>query len=263
MIRLITGLSLGVISLLFIFLGKIYVAFEILLLSLVALHEFYDLARKKKYLPSEITGMISCIVFIALIAFNHTNWVLHFATILVIVTLIVFLLRKEFHVSPLLDAGLTVMGVLYIPGLFSYGVLIRGLPQGEWWLTLVVIGTAMYDTFAYYVGKSFGKHPLWPKVSPGKTVEGALGGLIMAVISVTAIGMWRHFPIVPVIGLGILLACMGQLGDLCESLLKRDVGVKDAGQILAGHGGILDRCDSLFFSCPAAYLYFYLVIGIS
>lgn len=247
---------LAAISFYCIFTGSAYVTALVLFLSLISLHEFYELARKKNFIPSKSTGILAAIILILLVYTNRLDLMSIFVSVFVLVTLVVFLFRKEFHVSPLLDAGLTVLGVLYIPWLFSYAILIRNLPQGEWLLTMAIFATAMYDTSAYYFGCLIGKHPLWLNVSPGKTIEGALGGTIMSVASVIVIGHWLGKPILPLLFLGLIIAIMAQLGDLCESLFKRDVGVKDAGQILAGHGGMLDRCDSLFFTCPAAYLFY-------
>lgn len=255
--RLISGLLLAAISFYCIFTSSILVTVLVLVLSLIALHEFYELARKKSFIPSKSTGMLAAIVLILIVYKNRLDLMSLFVSIFVLVTLAVFLFRKEFHVSPLLDAGLTVLGVLYIPWLFSYAILIRNLPQGEWLLAIAIFATAMYDTSAYYFGRLMGRHPLWFNVSPGKTIEGTLGGTIMSVASVIVIGHWLGKPIISLLILGLIIAIMAQLGDLCESLFKRDVGVKDAGQILAGHGGMLDRCDSLFFTCPAAYLFYF------
>lgn len=214
MTRLISGILLAAISLFCIFTGSIYVAVEILLLSLIALNEFYELARKKHFLPSKATGIMASIILVILVCANHLDWMAYFITIFVLITLIVFLFRKAFHVSPLLDASVTIMGVMYITWLFSYAILLRNLSQGEWRLTLVVLGTSLYDTAAYYCGRYLGRRPLWPNVSPGKTLEGTIGGTLFSILTTMIISWQLGWPLIPMLGLGVLIAAMAQLGDL-------------------------------------------------
>ena len=109
------------------------------------------------------------------------------------------------------------------------------------------------DTFAYLVGKAIGKHKLAPSLSPGKTWEGSFGGLIGAILAGMAFSAWIHQPLALGISLGVLAGTVGQIGDLFESALKRERGIKDFGKLLPGHGGVLDRFDSLLFVAPLAY----------
>ncbi|NQT09874.1 MAG: phosphatidate cytidylyltransferase [Desulfobacteraceae bacterium] len=150
-----------------------------------------------------------------------------------------------------------VLGIIYIPLFLSCMVLIRNDVDGIAWifflLTLVFAG----DTGAFYVGRLFGRHKLCPAVSPGKTIEGAIGGLA-ATLGAGLIFMnyfLKSFPLWPGILFFLSIGVIGQLGDLFESELKRYAGVKDSGSILPGHGGILDRIDALLFAAPVAYFF--------
>jgi phosphatidate cytidylyltransferase len=137
----------------------------------------------------------------------------------------------------------------------SFFVLIWQLPQGVHWILLTIAVTALGDTAAYYVGSLWGRHKLLPKVSPNKTVEGAAAGLAGNVAGALMYG-WLFFPTwlsFAGLPLALLVGVAGQLGDLSESMLKRGAGVKDSGQLLPGHGGVLDRLDSLLFAAPVVF----------
>ncbi len=168
--------------------------------------------------------------------------------------------------KPLVAFAVTIVGVIY-PSLVVYMYPLRyhqyvlGAGAGTILVMFPVLVTWATDTGAYAFGRMFGKHKLIPSVSPSKTIEGALGGLIVAVIGAWAYSQFllRPFAQLGLSPLGILLfgiavGVFGQLGDLAESLLKRDAGVKDSSKLLPGHGGILDRFDSLLFVLPVAYL---------
>ncbi|MBI3599704.1 MAG: phosphatidate cytidylyltransferase [Nitrospinae bacterium] len=152
----------------------------------------------------------------------------------------------------------TIFGVLYVSLLMSYMILIRGAEyQGRELIFFILITTWMGDTSAYYGGKGLGKHKLAPLISPKKTVEGAIAGLIGSIIGAVIAKIWfLDLDISHTIISGILIAVFGQLGDLGESLIKRNLQVKDSGGIIPGHGGMLDRVDSLLFSAPVFYYYY-------
>jgi len=186
-------------------------------------------------------------------------------------------LRAPEH-RPLLASSLTVVSALYLGGCFSFAVFLRHFPEAGGWpppelpsrgaviLAFPLAVTWMADTAAYLFGSLFGKRKMMPDVSPGKTVEGGASGLLTAVLVGAFMG-WVFLKIHPdpiVAGLlggamGFLLGITTQLGDLIESLFKREAGVKDSGTLLPGHGGILDRFDALIFTLPFAYGLFYLL----
>lgn len=163
----------------------------------------------------------------------------------------------------------TLFGYLYIPWLFGFIITLRYTPDGVlglWYLTLPMLAVVATDAGAYIFGNLFGKRKLAPKLSPNKTVEGSLGGLLLAavVVFVALFLLERvaglHVPVYDALLFSILVSSAAQLGDLFESLLKRWAGVKDTGVFLPGHGGVLDRIDSALVAIPVTYYFFTLVI---
>lgn len=157
------------------------------------------------------------------------------------------------------EIGYTFIGPLYVGLLLGHLTLIRATVEGREYTLLLFLTIWMGDIAAFYTGLSIGKNKLYPEISPNKTVEGAIGGIIGCVIVVAAARVlyMKQMSIVDVAVISIGIAVMGQLGDLCESMFKRAAGVKDSGNLIPGHGGILDRFDSVMFAAP--FLYYYLV----
>ena len=155
----------------------------------------------------------------------------------------------------------TVAGVLYVGWMLSYWLNLRILEDGASWVYLALFTTFASDTGSFFVGRAWGKRKLVPVISPGKTWEGALGGLLSAVVAAVAISripiLFSHTLLECwwVILLGCLISLFAQLGDLVESLFKRNMGMKEAGKVLPGHGGVLDRFDSLIFTGVVVYYY--------
>jgi phosphatidate cytidylyltransferase len=175
--------------------------------------------------------------------------------------------------DPLLSVAVTVFGAVYT-SLLLFALFLRHLPgidsplHGTVLLLAPVVLTWINDSFAYFGGRTWGKRKLIPKVSPGKTVEGAVCALFGTLLSAVGYGfLLARFPsyqmgIVEAAAFGVLISVSSQIGDLAESLFKRDVGVKDSGTLLPGHGGALDRFDSLFFTLPIGYAFFRYVVGV-
>jgi phosphatidate cytidylyltransferase len=167
------------------------------------------------------------------------------------------------------------IGFWYLGGLFSCFLLLRGVAgrvkvggfpevdRGAWIMLFVAVCIWSTDTFAYFTGKAIGKHKLAPKLSPGKTIEGVLGGLLGAMVAGFFFARWIQLPPSAGIGVGLIAGVLGPLGDLFESAMKRELGLKDFGKLMPGHGGALDRFDSLLFAAPAAYLFLRLVVGLA
>lgn len=179
----------------------------------------------------------------------------------VVLTLLIPLVTTAGIQHRVADSAVTVMGILYIGGAMSYLIRLRGYPGGELMILFVLLATIASDTGAYYVGKTLGRHPLAPSISPKKTIEGLIGGLALTVAAVYVARAW--FPVweltlLDSLILGTILTLAGLAGDLTESAVKRSVGVKDSGGLLPGHGGMLDRIDSLLFTAPAFYYYLWL-----
>ncbi|HET8576683.1 MAG TPA: phosphatidate cytidylyltransferase [Methylomirabilota bacterium] len=154
-------------------------------------------------------------------------------------------------------AAITLFGICYVNWLLGYGFWLRDLPLGKEWVLLLVWVTWLGETAAYLVGSLMGRRPLAPGISPKKTIEGGLAQLVVSVAAALAAHAWffESLPVRGAIFVGLLLGIVGQVGDLVESALKRSVGTKDTGRLIPGHGGVLDRIDSLLFNTPVLYYY--------
>lgn len=240
----------------------------------LGLREFFTLAQRKGANPNQIWGIISSLAIswdFCLTRGQHT-------VIIVGVTLLLLLvleLSQKRTSSPLANISSTLMGIFFVGFLLSHLLLVRQLPGsfgstpllGGYLVVLIFSLIWMCDTVAYFVGLSLGRHKLLPRISPNKTIEGAIGGLLGAVaIGLVGYSFFTHILKVPdlraldYLTLGILAGVVGQVGDLVESQFKRDAEVKEASRILPGHGGILDRFDSLILATPVLYYYLRLVV---
>ncbi|MGD8915646.1 MAG: phosphatidate cytidylyltransferase [Syntrophobacterales bacterium] len=180
------------------------------------------------------------------------------ATVAVIfVALTIHLLLYAQQKAILQSLGAMVFAQLYIPFLLSHVLLLFQVPSGRRWIFFLFFVIFAGDTGAYYAGHRWGRHKLWPAVSPGKTVEGALGGLLSSLATSLLVGKLLlslgESGVSFLLSLGLVIASVGQMGDLMESMIKRVSKVKDASSILPGHGGLLDRLDSLIFAFPLTY----------
>ena len=153
--------------------------------------------------------------------------------------------------------GWLIAGPLYVGGLVGTIANLHALPHGGSWVVLSMTLAWLGDTGGYFAGRAFGRHKLYEKVSPKKTVEGSFGGLAGSVVGALLASLWylTELPLWHGIVLAVIAGALGQAGDLCESLIKRSCGVKDSGGIVPGHGGILDRIDALMFTAAATWVY--------
>ena len=230
----------------------------VLTVTLLALAEFYRLHfREASTAPAMALGLgCAGLLLISMqwpgLASQEVVLVIALA-----VALVSRLFSREALKQSLVDAAVLLLGVLYVGLLLGHVLLTRARPDGEWLIFFLILVTWAGDTGAYYVGISIGKRKLAPIISPNKTVEGLLGGLGLSVIAALAGKLWLvpSFNLVDCIALGLLLAVAGVMGDLVESALKRSAGVKDSGSLIPGHGGMLDRLDSMLFTAPAFYYY--------
>ena len=158
--------------------------------------------------------------------------------------------------------AVTMLGICYVNWLLGHAFWLRDQKDGSAWVLMLVWVTWMGETAAYLVGSVLGRHKLAPLVSPGKTVEGAIAQLVVSVLAaVVAQGLFAALSVAEAVTVGIVLGLVGQVGDLAESALKRSLGTKDTGRLIPGHGGMLDRVDSLLFNTPILYLYVHLLHG--
>ena len=171
------------------------------------------------------------------------------------------LVREDFE-DGLRDLGVSLVGIFYVGLLLPHFILVHRIDRDGPWLVVFLVAVAMAgDTSGYFIGRAFGRHKLMPRVSPGKTIEGAVGIVLGSMLAgaVSKLLLLPHWSWTKVLGVTALLGVIGQLGDLSESIMKRTFGAKESGQLFPGHGGILDRVDSLLF--PVAFLYYYSVLS--
>ena len=226
------------------------------LLALLGLDEFYRMALPARRWEGRAAAVAGALAVFTVFSGDPVIPVLVLTALVLGFSLVaLFRLQEIRQAAP--DAALIFMGFLYVPLLLAHLVMIRMLPHGIPWLFLIMVIVMAGDSAAYYVGSSLGKHRLYPAVSPKKSVEGSLGGLAGSLVG-ALVARYTFFPELSVadcVATSLLLGVLGQLGDLFESLIKRSCGVKDSGTIIPGHGGILDRLDSILFAAPAAFYY--------
>jgi len=245
----------------------------------VGLWEFFRAVKLRGFRPTETLAFLA-IILLQFAAWSVSRGILTsflpaLLAILVIATLVSDIWRHDSQ--PLANIGVTFLGVIYVGWLFSYLIFLRSLPgvvqvpffgglslphaaRGAWLVLYVFAVTWSADAGAYFFGMRFGKRKLAPRLSPNKTVEGAVGGIFAATTMSLLWGTWVGLPWFHCLFLGPVLGALGEVGDLCESALKRDLGIKDFGGLLPGHGGILDRFDSVLFTAPVAYYYLLFVV---
>ena len=237
--------------------------------GVLAVFEFYRLVAASKVPPLTYFGLIWTLLFILsrnpdLLSILKPHFDVNLLTPLlltsaVLLSLIWLLLRMQKE-NAFAGWSWTIAGILYVGWFLSYLVALRGLDDGRNWIFLALFTTFASDSAAFFTGRALGRHHLAPRISPGKTWEGVIGGILGAII-VSLLFTLRTPLQAPfdywwqATFLGLLVSIFGQLGDLIESLFKRNMGVKDSGRLIPGHGGILDRMDSIVFAGIVVYYY--------
>ncbi len=222
----------------------------------MGMYEFYRMAlpdRTVEIWPAAVCGAM--MMFIPF--FGGDRLALAIITALFLAFALLFLFRVRDITTAARDIAYAVLGFLYIPFLLMHLVMLHQTAHGWQWLLVIMLIVMTNDTAAYYTGSAFGKHRLYPLVSPKKSIEGAIGGLGGSICG-TMLAKFTFFPQMPLADAlitAIVIGILGQTGDLFESLLKRSFGVKDSGNSIPGHGGVLDRLDSIIFAAPAMYYY--------
>jgi phosphatidate cytidylyltransferase len=237
------------------------------LASLIALFEFYLLASKAGAAPQEFVGYVATALIAASFLLDHRPWIIAILAASTMSSLALALSRPVDAEKSFLSIGATLLGILYVGLLAGCLIGVRLLSDtftqpptrnlAAKLLSTFFAIVIMTDTGAYYFGRALGKRKLAPRISPGKTVAGAVCGFICGVAAgpLCRLIFFPELPGVHSVLLGAAISLAGQFGDLAESLLKRGAGVKDSGSLLPGHGGMLDRIDSILFCAPILYYY--------
>ena len=222
--------------------------------GVLAVFEFYRMVATAKVPPLTYFGLIWTLLFILSPHFNYDTVIPLLLTSAVILSLIWLLLRRQKE-GAFIGWAWTIAGILYVGWLLSYLVALRGLDAGRDWVFFALFTTFGSDTAAFFAGRALGRHHLAPSISPGKTWEGAIAGVFGAIIVSLLLVALLSLPLGygQAILLGLIVSTFGQLGDLVESLLKRNMGVKESGKLIPGHGGVLDRMDSIVFAGIVVY----------
>lgn len=226
----------------------------------VGLYEYYAIVRAKAISPETIGGIVAG-TLVAFLGVFHSLTLVSLALYggcLLVATL--HIVRGQHSVAGLASS---LFGIFYVGWLGAHFTLLQSEPRfGPGLVTILLLAVSVTDAFAYLGGRAFGRTKLAPLVSPNKTREGAVSGLLFAIIAMLILWMIRRqgwgsalpdWSLARYLGTGALLSVVGQIGDLAESCLKRSAGVKDSGNILPGHGGVLDRCDGMLFAAPVLY----------
>ena len=225
----------------------------------MALNEFFSIIEGKGIFVYKHFGIIAgCLIPVSIYLHLGGNYMDLEPLLIVLACLFAFVLqfiKRENAKDHIVSIAVTLLALFYIAWFFSFFMKLKFLPNGNLLVTFLIVVTKSGDVGAYFVGKATGRHKLIPRISPKKTVEGTIGGLITSVCVAMLCRNFIGVGIGYVFLLGIFLGAVGQVGDLAESLIKRDCGVKDAGEKMPGFGGMLDMIDSLLFTTPIFYFY--------
>lgn len=258
--RIVTACLLGLFSLATIFFEWLFVLTVIVFIS-VSLYEFFTLIEKKgipmyKYFGIALGAIIPLSIYLR---FELTRgWELLFIAVMLITLFVLQFSRRE-STNAVVGIAMTMFGILYIAWFFSFMIKLKLLPHGTALVGCLLLVTKGADIGAFLTGRRWGKHSLLPRISPKKTIEGTLGGIAFAVLCALAsrsflpplaIFSWPNL-----VALGLALGALALLGDLSESLIKRDCNAKDSNNLFPGLGGVLDVIDSVLFTAPAFYFY--------
>ena len=236
----------------------------LLALTVGGLYEFFYLIKKKGIPIYSYTGIIFGVLIPLSIFFQFEltkKWELLFIVVVLLLIFLLQLIRKDSN-NAIVGISTTLFGVLYVSWFFSFLIKIRFLlpgTEGVKLLGFILLVTKCGDMGALLIGSKFGKHPLLPRVSPNKTVEGSMGSFLFSVLAAwlgrSLLPAAIDFSLGHIVFIGMFFGGLGQLGDMSESLIKRDCQVKDSGKLLPALGGVLDAIDSILFAAPAFYFY--------
>jgi phosphatidate cytidylyltransferase len=256
--RILVAIPAAVLAVVFINLGGLPWALLLVVFGSICLYELYRLLDRWRPVP--VVGLAALAAMVLSARYGGQRQVLEVMVAAIPVVFLAMLGRVHHGGATVAIAG-TLFGILWIGMAFSHAELLRKLPHGDGITIDVLLGTFLGDTGAYVGGRLFGRRALAPSISPGKTVEGLFCGVLIAILSVFLAGLFQNTWMTQThaLELGLAVAVLGPIGDLFESLVKRDAGTKDTGTLFGAHGGALDRLDSVIFTVVAGY---YIWLGV-
>lgn len=237
--------------------GQKAFALLVVVVSVLALHEYLRMVVPAGRGPERRLGLVAGALLSVVMNFASLEGTFATLVLLLLGFSILFLFRFQNLETVVQHLACLLLGLIYVPLLLGHLTWLHGLEHGKLWIFFVMFLVMASDSLAYFSGMWLGRRKLYPAISPNKSVEGALGGLLGGILAALVV----RATVFPALGLGDCLAlgaglgAASQLGDLFESMLKRSFGVKDSGTLIPGHGGLLDRLDSLLFAYPLAYYY--------
>jgi phosphatidate cytidylyltransferase len=241
--------------------GGLWFFITIVFVASVAGYEFFHMMRLGGYKPSYFGGL--ALIWLLLADARYPAWQMTQPVLTAVIVLsLSWQLFKKDTTTPTVDWALTIAGGLYLGWMAGHFISLRDSPRGFEWMVLTLLSTWGADTGAYFIGLSLGRHKFFPRLSPKKTWEGAIGGWFCGVAVTLLIGLGMGLGFVHSLVLGALVSAFLPLGDLAVSMMKRQVGVKDSSSLIPGHGGMLDRIDSLLFAGVVVYHYARWVVGL-
>ncbi len=249
--RVLVAVPAAIIAIIFVDLGGLAWALFMIAAGAVCMHELYRMLARWR--PAPAVGFVSLAAMVIAARYGTERDVLELAIVTLPVTFLVIVARGQRGAATVSIAG-TLLGVYWIGFAFAHAELLRQLPHGNAIIIDVLVGTFLGDTAAYVGGRLFGRRALAPSISPHKTVEGLFCGMLIAILAVFLAGLYQSWLTQgDALLLGLAVAVLGPVGDLFESVVKRDAGAKDAGNLFGAHGGALDRLDSVIFTVVAGY----------
>jgi len=247
--RILVAIPAVAIALFLVIEGGIVFALGLFVLGGACMHELYGMYERAQ--PARLAGFIALAALLAAALYGDQFQILLVAVAALPLVFVFTLLSPRPSVG---GVALTLLGVYWIGFALAHAVMLRGLPHGLGIVIDVLVGTFLGDTGAYFGGRTFGRRPLAPSISPHKTVEGLIAGMLFAVLGVWIAGRYQEWlPGTHALVLGLGVALVAPLGDLFESFIKREAAVKDSGGLFGAHGGALDRLDAVLFTAVVSY----------
>jgi phosphatidate cytidylyltransferase len=251
LMRIVVAVPAALVAIVFIDVGGTAWAVFMAVMGCLCLQELYTMLGRWRPVP--LVGFASVVAMCAAARFGNLRDVFEVTMGTVPVLFIAVIIRGQLKDATVTIAG-TMLGVVWVGLAFGHAVLLRQLTHGNGIVLDIAVATFLGDTGAYFGGKVFGRRPLAPEISPNKTVEGLACGMVVTILAVYFAGLYQtYLTSGDTLALGVTIAVLGPMGDLFQSLIKRDAGVKDAGNLFGAHGGALDRLDGVIFTIVAGY----------